>query len=37
MPVNVYQYRAVIGVFNNYGFITTQKPFYVRETDTEKF
>ena len=32
MPVNVIQYRAAIGVFNNRSFITIDKSFYVTET-----
>ena len=33
MPVNVNQYRAAIGVFNNRSFITAKKSFYVTETN----
>ena len=33
MPVNVIQYRAAIGVFNERSFITTDKSFYVTETN----
>ena len=36
MPVNVNQYQAAIGVFNNCSFITTKKCFYVMETNSVK-
>ena len=36
MPVYVNQYQVPIGVFNNHGFITTKKSFYVTETNSEK-
>ena len=34
MPVNVNQYRAAKGVFNNSSFITTKNSFYVTETNS---
>ena len=34
IPVNVNQYRAAIGVFNNRSFITTKKSFYVTEINS---
>lgn len=32
MPVNLYQYRATIGVFNNCDSMTSKKHYYFSET-----